>query len=166
LFVQKEETAAAATATAATVAAVETPAKPAAKAPKEKPAETVVKKEEPAINDSGRGSESVLPAELKGWSWGAFVFSWIWGICNRTWIAFLVFIPIVNIIMVFVLGARGKEWAWKNKSWDSVEHFRKTQRTWNRWGVALFIIGIVIGVIYAIIAAAVSMLGYGINVSL
>jgi hypothetical protein len=167
LFVNKEETAAAAsTAAAATTATVATPTKPAAKASKKKTAETVVKEEAPAVNDSGHGSESVLPAELKGWSWGAFVLSWIWGIGNRTWIAFLVFIPLVNIIMVFILGARGKEWAWQNKEWDSIEHFQKTQRLWNRWGVALFIIGIVVGVIYAIIAVAISMLGYGINVSL
>jgi hypothetical protein len=150
---------------------VETPAKPAAKATREKTAETAGKKEkpaaeEPAVNDSGRGSASVLPAELKGWNWGAFFLNWIWGIGNRTWIAFLCFIPLVNIIMIFVLGARGSEWAWQNKPWDSVEHFRKTQRTWKRWGVALFIIGVVIGLIYAIIAVAVSMLGYGINVSL
>jgi hypothetical protein len=164
LFVQKEG--ATAPAPAAAAAVVETPAKPAAKAAKEKTAETVVKKEEPAANDSGHGSESVLPAELKGWSWGAFVLSWIWGIGNKTWIAFLVFIPLVNIIMVFILGARGHQWAWQNKEWDSVEHFRKTQRTWNRWGVALFIIGIVVGVIYAIIAVAISLMGYGINVSL
>jgi hypothetical protein len=172
LFVQKEEAAAAATTTAAaaTAATVETPTKSAAKATKEKPAETIVKKEEPAaekhvINNSGRGAESVLPAELKGWNWGAFFLNWIWGIGNSTWIALLCFIPLVNIVMIFILGARGNEWAWRNKTWDSVEHFRKTQRTWKRWGVALFIIGVVIGVIYAIIAA-VSLMGMGINVSL
>jgi hypothetical protein len=68
--------------------------------------------------------------------------------------------------MIFVLGAKGNQWAWQNKKWDSVEHFKKTQRTWKRWGVALFIIGIVLGVIYAIILVVMQLMGIGVNISL
>jgi len=31
--------------------------------------------------------------------------------------------------MVFVLGAKGSEWAWAAKKWDSVEDFKRTQGT-------------------------------------
>ena len=58
---------------------------------------------------SGMEKESVLPPELKGWNWGAFLLNWIWGIGNSTYIAFLMFVPLVNIVMLFVLGAKGNE---------------------------------------------------------
>jgi len=40
-------------------------------------------------NTSGTGKLAILPPEIKGWNWGAFWLTWIWGIRNRTWIAFL-----------------------------------------------------------------------------
>jgi hypothetical protein len=120
-----------------------------------------VQEEKITTNESGQGSASVLPEELKGWNWGAFFLSWIWGIGNSVWIAFLCFIPVINIVMIFVLGAKGNEWAWQNKKWNSIEHFRKTQRTWKRWGVALFIIGLVIAVIYGIVALFLTLSGMG-----
>ncbi|BAV45927.1 hypothetical protein MesoLj113a_40100 [Mesorhizobium sp. 113-1-2] len=55
-----------------------------------------------------------IPAELDRWNWGAFFLNWIWGIGNSTFIALLALIPVVNLIMIFVLGARGSRWAWQN----------------------------------------------------
>lgn len=78
-----------------------------------------------------------IPPGIKGWSWGAFLLNWIWAIGNRTWIGLLTLIPFINIVMVFVLGAKGREWAWKNKPWDSVEHFNRVQRKWSMWGIGL-----------------------------
>ena len=69
-----------------------------------------------------------VPDEIKGWSWGAFFLNWIWAIGNKTWIGFLVFVPFVGFIFLFVLGSKGREWAWKNKDWESVEHFNKVQK--------------------------------------
>ena len=87
-------------------------------------------------NTSGEGAASVVPPEILRWNWGAFGFTWLWGIFNGTWIALLALIPVVNVVMVFVLGAKGSEWAWRNKRWESVEHFRRVQR---RWGIAFLI---------------------------
>ena len=56
---------------------------------------------------SGLGKDSVVPPELKGWNWGAFLLNWIWGIGNSTYIALLMFVPFVNIVMFFMLGAKG-----------------------------------------------------------
>jgi hypothetical protein len=95
-------------------------------------------------------SGNPLPAELKGWSWGAFVLTWIWGIFNNTWLAFLVFVPALNIIWPFVLGAKGNEWAWQNKKWDSIDHFKQTQGAWRKWGIILFIISLALFVLYII----------------
>ncbi len=45
------------------------------------------------------------------------------------------FVPLANIVMPFVLGAKGSGWAWKNKRWDSIEQFKRVQRKWTAWGV-------------------------------
>lgn len=73
---------------------------------------------------------NVMPAEIRGWNWGAFFLNWIWGLSNSTYIALLMFVPFVNLIMPFVLGAKGNEWAWRNGYWRDVAHFKKVQRNW------------------------------------
>lgn len=103
---------------------------------------------------SGMGGLSVVPPEARGWNWGAFFLTWIWGIGNNTWMALLMFIPYVNFVMPFVLGAKGSEWAWRNKHWQSVEQFKSTQRTWAIIGAVVFAILVVLGVIAAVIDAA------------
>lgn len=89
---------------------------------------------------SGLGKDSVVPPEIKGWNWGAFLLNWIWGIGNSTYIAFLMFVPLVNIVMFFVLGAKGNEWAWRNRTWRDVEHFKQTQRKWRNAGLILLFV--------------------------
>jgi membrane protein YqaA with SNARE-associated domain len=51
--------------------------------------------------------------------------------------------------MVFVLGFKGREWAWRNKKWESVEHFQRVQRKWSLWSL-LFVGVALLGVIAAI----------------
>jgi len=89
---------------------------------------------------SGMGKDSVVPEEIKGWSWGAFLLNWIWGIGNSTFIALLMFVPLVNIVMLFILGAKGNEWAWKNRTWRDVEHFKSTQKKWRNAGLILIFV--------------------------
>jgi hypothetical protein len=81
-------------------------------------------------NTSGQGIAAVVPPEIDRWNWGAMLLNWIWGIGNNTFIALLMFVPLVNFVMPFVLGAKGSAWAWRNKRWESVEHFRRVQRIW------------------------------------
>ena len=98
-----------------------------------------------------------IPPGIKGWSWGAFLWNWIWAIFNNTWIGLLALIPGVNLVMIFVLGAKGREWAWKNKKWDSVEHFNRVQRKWSLWGIWLVVIGLVLA--FLVFAASLLMMG-------
>jgi hypothetical protein len=86
--------------------------------------------------------QSVVPAEIDRWNWGAFLLNWIWGIGNSTFIALLTFIPFFGLAMPFVLGARGSAWAWRNGRWDSVEHFNRVQRKWAIWAVVLWLAAI------------------------
>ena len=98
-----------------------------------------------------------IPPGIKGWSWGAFLWNWIWAIFNNTWIGLLALIPGVNLVMIFVLGAKGREWAWKNKKWDSVEHFNRVQRKWSLWGIWLVVIGLVLSLL--VFLASLLMMG-------
>ena len=102
-----------------------------------------------AENTSGMGKGAALPDGIKGWSWGAFLFNWIWAIGNKTWIGLLCLIPYVNLVMMFFLGFKGREWAWQNKRWDSVEHFNRVQKRWSFWGVILGLIA-PIGIVAAL----------------
>jgi len=105
-------------------------------------------------NTSGQGNLAVVPEEIKKWNWGAFLLNWIWGIGNNVWIALLCLIPYVNIIMIFVLGAKGSEWTWQKKRWDSIEHFKNVQKKWAIAGLVLFIFGIVMVIILSAIIAS------------
>jgi hypothetical protein len=80
-----------------------------------------------------------MPAELDRWNWGAFLLNWIWGVGNNTFIALLMFVPLVGLVMPFVLGAKGSRWAWRNGRWDSVAHFKRVQRLWAIWGVVIWL---------------------------
>ena len=82
------------------------------------------------------------PPEIRGWNWGAFLLNWIWGIGNNTYIALLTLIPVVGFVMIFVLGAKGNRWAWKNGRWDSVAHFKRVQRRWAIAGLVVWLGGI------------------------
>jgi len=76
------------------------------------------------------------PQELKGWNWGAFGLTWIWGLAHRTYFALLVFVPLLGWFAVpIVLGLKGNSWAYRNRSWRSIDEFRATQRNWARYAL-------------------------------
>lgn len=94
-----------------------------------------------STNNSGGGSRIQLPPGVKGWSWGAFFWSGIWGPFNRVWIGLLAFVPYLGIIVAIYLGIKGRELSWRRKRWDSIEHFNRVQRSWSKWGlIFLFMI--------------------------
>lgn len=101
-------------------------------------------------NTSGLGKGHPIPEGIKGWCWGGFLLNWIWSIGNKTWIGLLALIPYVGLIMMIVLGVKGREWAWQNKRWDSVDHFQQVQRRWSIWGTCLLVVPFVIGILAAI----------------
>jgi len=106
------------------------------------------------MNTSGMGEQAIIPPELRGWSWGAFFFSWVWGIFNNSLLTLLTFIPFFGFIWIFVCGAKGNEWAWKNKRWDNVEHFKKVQKKWAVAALCVFLLAIVIPIFLAIAISA------------
>lgn len=95
-------------------------------------------------------AQATVPDGVRGWSWGAFLLSGFWSIGNRTWIGLLAFIPYLGIIMAIILGIKGREWAWKNRQWQSLEEFNRVQRRWSVAGLVLTGIVMVIAIIAAI----------------
>lgn len=104
-------------------------------------------------NTSGQGSDAQVPEEIKGWNWGAFGLSWIWGIGNSTYIALLALIPFVNIIMIIVLGINGNKWAWQNRHWGSIEDFKRTQRIWRNVWLWILIGSLVLWILIIVLVA-------------
>ncbi|SFS63975.1 DUF2628 domain-containing protein [Marininema halotolerans] len=94
-------------------------------------------------NDYGNDHDRKVPNEAKNWNWGAFFLTFVWGLYHRVYLSLLVFVPIVGIVIPFILGAKGSEWAWKRKEWESVEEFTTSQRWWRNLGLAVTL-GVVI----------------------
>ena len=107
-------------------------------------------------NTSGAGPDAEIPPGVAGWSWGAFLLNWIWAIGNRTWFGLLAIIPYVGIITAIYLGIKGRELAWRNRRWDSVEHFNSVQRKWTIWGLILTIGVACIGMVAAILVPVIA----------
>lgn len=123
-----------------------------------KETEVTLSAEQPSQdNTSGQGTSAEVPPEIKRWNWGAFCLSWIWGLFNRTYIALLSLLPYVGLVMLFVLGAKGSEWAWRNRRWRSVEHFKKAQQAWGMVGMILVVI--IFGALFGIFIAESSGAG-------
>jgi len=123
----------------------------------------------PIENTSGQGSLATIPKEIRGWNWGAFFFGWLWGGYNlielkekltgkawrlaflrskKLWLSWLTIIPYFGFIMMIVLGVKGNKWAWQNRKWDSIEHFKRTQRKWAWWGLGVGVFGLVFYTLY------------------
>ena len=100
-------------------------------------------------NDSGRGSESRLPDELRGMNWGALLLNFVWGLAMKTPWTWLCLVPIIGMFWPFVMMVRGNEWAWQCRKWDSVEHFRRVQEKWAVWGLILVVVCIVLSILLA-----------------
>jgi hypothetical protein len=119
------------------------------------------------INTSGNGQAAVLPEELKGYNWGALLLSWIWGIGNKTYItllSFLVaFIPFIGCLaalgMNIWFGFKGNEWAWQNKHFESIEHFKSNQKKWTIAGIIVTIVSIIVWIFFAMIIGAAAVSG-------
>lgn len=100
-------------------------------------------------NTSSQGKHQLLPEGVAGWSWGAFLLSWIWAIGNRTWWGLFGLIPGLGLVVRVLLGMNGRRWAWQNRRWDSLAHFNRVQR---RWSVAGGLLALALAAIVAAVA--------------
>lgn len=84
--------------------------------------------------------------QVKGWNWGAFVFSWIWAFSHN-----LGSVAVISLIASFLnmglfasifLGIAGNEYAWKSRRFSSVEEFKDTQKKWTTAALIVLFFGI------------------------
>lgn len=100
-------------------------------------------------------STNVVPQEIKKWNWGAFCLNWLWGVFNGVYwplvlivINFIPYIgPIISLGICIALGINGSEWAWKGKSWSSVEEYKRVQHKWALAALWIFVISFVLGLL-------------------
>lgn len=93
-----------------------------------------------------------LPDGIKGWCWGGFLLNVIWGIRFKVWWGLLALIPVVGIGACFMLGFKGREFAWQKGNLSSVEAFNQSQRRWSIAGVVLLVAGIAINILLGLVA--------------
>lgn len=95
---------------------------------------------------SGKGKDSVIPDEIKGWNWGAFGLSIIWGVYYGAWPVLwgmlLGGIPVLGILWFVFVGMKGNEWAWRKNKWESMEKFKASQEKWKVWGILFGVLNI------------------------
>ena len=104
------------------------------------------------INNSGEGKYSQVSDDIaKRFNWGAFFFTFIWGIFNNTWITLiylvLAFIPGIRYLNIFVsiwFGIKGNKWAWQNKKWKSITEFHYVQMYWAIASLVFFVLYLII----------------------
>jgi len=117
--------------------------------------EDLKKDGEHLLNNSGM-DEDFVPEGVKGWSFGAFLLNWIWAIMNNTWIGLLCLIPVIGFVMAIILGIKGREWAWRNRRWQNFQHFDRVQKKWSFWGVVIFIVLPILGLLAALMIPTLS----------
>lgn len=106
------------------------------------------------LNDAKQVKDKTI--SIGGWNWGAFTFSWLWGVSNRIYWPLIIMIPFVGWvawpIIAILLGIKGNQWAWeKAQNTTDAEKFMRTQKTWNTVGLIFFCISIIFYIAYAIL---------------
>lgn len=109
---------------------------------------------------------------ISGFNWGAFAFTWIWGICNGATIETIkpFFVALIVLIifpyigwaamigaMVYI-GINGNDWAWAGKDWQSVKRFKETQKSWNIAGIIYFCVGTILPLIIGFFFAGMGII--------
>ena len=94
------------------------------------------------------------------WNWGAFMLYPLWGFWNGCWWAILIGIFVGwTFIPSILFGALGSKWEWANKNWRDVNEFNQMQAAWRPWGIALFVINIIVWLFSL-------LMGYGLIIGL
>lgn len=90
------------------------------------------------------------------WNWGAFIDPIGFGIGNRAYLCLLAFVPLLNIVWIFISGAKAEAWALANSTneYRDEKEFRNVMDSWKRAGFIQFLIVLAIIIIYIVIFVA------------
>jgi hypothetical protein len=100
----------------------------------------------PDGNTSGMGDGYPVPPEASGWTFAGFVpfglFSFLNGNSNMGILGAVgSVIGIVGLVYAIMVGINGKESAWRNRRFNSIEEYTGTMRAWNNGGLILVGLG-------------------------
>lgn len=94
------------------------------------------------------------------WNWGAFSFSWFWGVLNGLYWPLIIiacnFIPYVGVIcsicLSIFLGLKGNEFAWRiaKRNGTTLYSFTKLQARWNVAGICFFVFVVFFAICYIV----------------
>ena len=95
------------------------------------------------FTNSPLNSLGQLPPELDRWNWGAAMLPGLWSINNRVWIGLIAWTCLLTcgiswVVIAILLGARGNQWAWRSRQWQSVDAFKANQRAWSTAGMVVW----------------------------
>lgn len=92
----------------------------------------------------------------KEFNWGAFFGTWIWGLFNKTYVTLwmlILWITPWGMLCSIYWGLKGNELAAKNRDWDSLQAFKKSQERQTFWFVIFSIV--ILPILYFIIIFAI-----------
>jgi len=90
---------------------------------------------------------SDIPASApEGLNWGAFFLPFFWSIGHSAWLWMVLSIFIYPVAAIVLL-VKGNKIGWENRKFTGTDQFRSVQKVWAIWGVAVFAIGLVPGII-------------------
>lgn len=112
------------------------------------------------VEKSSGSTLALHETTVRGWSWGAFGLSWVWGIRFGVLSAFLTWIPLVGLVWIFFLGAKGNQWAQEKNPEIPPAKLAKDLREWNKWGLILFLTQTVIFIAYIIFMVSIGFTSF------
>jgi len=100
------------------------------------------------------------------WNWGAFLLCPFWLLNHGALglgigyiiVSFIPFIGIVALGMAIYFGIKGNDWAVQHRTFSSEDQFVAVQNAWRNWGIVIALIGIVLGIIGAILVGILGAL--------
>lgn len=91
------------------------------------------------------GSEKPASAP-EGLNWGAFFLPFFWSIGHSAWLWMVLSIFIYPVAAIVLL-VKGNTIGWEKRQFTGTDQFRAVQKVWAIWGVAVFALGLVPGII-------------------
>jgi hypothetical protein len=122
-------------------------------------------------NDSGQNAGVPPEVAQLQWNWGAFFLNWLWCL-NHGLVLWGVLILVVPTLLRIVhlaplgsllvlaaaiyMGINGYKLGWQNRRFEGgIPQFLEVEKAWMKWGIAVFVIGVVLFIIAVIVAVAI-----------
>lgn len=93
---------------------------------------------------------NIVPDEVRGFSWGAFLCGPLWGFPYRLWVSIFSWVPGIGALMWLWLGFNGREIAWGAREWESPQAFLQSERRWAGFGWVVFVLVSIASVVFVL----------------